>query len=208
MERMVTTLQRSSPLPNRRRFGGSVLEMVLVLTILLNLTFGAIEFGYYFFVKNTMDGAAREGVRASIVAGAADSNVNTAADNVLTAAGLTIGQYTITISPDLSTSPRRHEHDRHHHRQLGHGRKRISSAGDHQRQQDNYHRGRHAQGRVSRAAEGKASAAEGKASAAEGKASAAEGKASAAEGRASAASPVSYAVPTSSADAASVTGHT
>jgi len=105
MERMVTTLQRSSPLPNRRRFGGSVLEMVLVLTILLNLTFGAIEFGYYFFVKNTMDGAAREGVRASIVAGAADSNVNTAADNVLTAAGLTIGQYTITISPDLSTSP-------------------------------------------------------------------------------------------------------
>jgi len=33
-----------------RRFfkrGGSVLEMVLTLTILLNLTFGAIEFGYY-----------------------------------------------------------------------------------------------------------------------------------------------------------------
>jgi Flp pilus assembly protein TadG len=79
--------------------------MVLTLTILLNLTFGGIEFGYYFFVKNTMDGAAREGVRAGIVPGAADSNVTTAVNNVLSAAGLTTGSFTVSISPDLSTSP-------------------------------------------------------------------------------------------------------
>jgi Flp pilus assembly protein TadG len=79
--------------------------MVLTLTILLNLTFGAIEFGYYFFVKGTMDGAAREGVRNAIVSGATDSTITTAADNVLTAAGLNTGQFTVTVSPDMGTSP-------------------------------------------------------------------------------------------------------
>jgi Flp pilus assembly protein TadG len=89
----------------RRRFGGSVLEMVLTLSILLNLTFGGIEFGYYFYVKNTMEGAAREGVRAGIVPGAADSNITTAVNNVLSAAGQTTGNFTVSISPDLSTAP-------------------------------------------------------------------------------------------------------
>jgi Flp pilus assembly protein TadG len=95
-------MSKRGPTP---RHGGSVLEMVLTLTLLLNLTFGAIEFGYYFFVKNMMQGAAREGVRAAIVAGATDTSVTTMADSVLSAAGLTTSQYTIHISPDLSTSP-------------------------------------------------------------------------------------------------------
>ena len=37
-----------------RRLGASILEMALTLAILLNLTFGTIEFGYFFFVKNTV----------------------------------------------------------------------------------------------------------------------------------------------------------
>jgi Flp pilus assembly protein TadG len=94
---------RISPKIGRR--GGSVLEMVLTMTILLNLCFGGIEFGYYFFVKNTIVGAAREGARASIIAGATDSSVDSAVDNVLSAAGLGTNNFTVSISPDLSTSP-------------------------------------------------------------------------------------------------------
>ena len=45
----------------RRRRGSAVLDAALVFPILLSLTFGAIEYGYYFFVKNTLQGAAREG---------------------------------------------------------------------------------------------------------------------------------------------------
>lgn len=89
----------------RRRFGGSVLEMVLTLTILLNLTFGAVEFGYYYFCKNTIESASREGARAAIVSGAADSDVTTAVNAVLTAAGLTPANFTTSISPDLTTNP-------------------------------------------------------------------------------------------------------
>lgn len=82
-----------------------MLEMVLVMTILLNLTFGAIEFGYYFYCKNTMAAAAREGVRAGIVPSATDSQVTTAVNNVLSAAGLSTGSFTTAITPLLTTNP-------------------------------------------------------------------------------------------------------
>jgi Flp pilus assembly protein TadG len=65
-----------------------VLELALTLGILLNLTFGTIEFGHYFFVRNTLQGAAREGARASIPPGATNTDVTTAVNSSLGAAGL------------------------------------------------------------------------------------------------------------------------
>ena len=51
---------------NRRgnRRGAAILEMALTLGLLLNLTFGMVEFGYYFYVKNSFANAAREGQAA------------------------------------------------------------------------------------------------------------------------------------------------
>ncbi len=46
---------------DRFRRGNAVLEMALVLPILLLLAFGMVEFGYFFYVKNNLQGAAREG---------------------------------------------------------------------------------------------------------------------------------------------------
>ena len=50
-----------SPRPLTR--GASVLEMALVLPILLMLSFGVVDYGYYFYVKNTVQGAALAGAR-------------------------------------------------------------------------------------------------------------------------------------------------
>ncbi|MDP9174373.1 MAG: pilus assembly protein [Planctomycetota bacterium] len=89
----------------RRRAGSATVELALTLSILLSICYGTIEYGYYFFVKNTMEGAAREGCRAGIVSGAANSDVTTAVINQLVAAGLlpanslTTGNYTVTINP-------------------------------------------------------------------------------------------------------------
>jgi len=80
-----------------RRLGASILEMALTLAILLNLTFGTIEFGYFFFVKNTVQGAAREGARAAIPPGAANTDVTTAVNGALTAAGLNTANFTTTV---------------------------------------------------------------------------------------------------------------
>lgn len=85
---------------NRRRWRGSaVLDAALVFPILLSLTFGTVEYGYYFYVKHTLQGAAREGARAAITPTAANSDVTSAVTAAMTAAGLQSSGYTTTLSP-------------------------------------------------------------------------------------------------------------
>ena len=90
--------------PAGRRAGATILELAITLVILLNLTFGTIEFGYFFFMKNTLQGAAREGTRTAILPSASNQDVTDAVDRVLTSAGLksagtTLAQagYTLTV---------------------------------------------------------------------------------------------------------------
>jgi Flp pilus assembly protein TadG len=100
-----------------RRTGGATLELALTLSILFSICYGLIEFGYYFYVKNSMEGAAREGCRAGIVTGAGSANCNNAVENQLQAAGLvpsgttasgsgpyTIGNYTVEYDDYSPTS--------------------------------------------------------------------------------------------------------
>lgn len=78
---------------------------MLVLPILLMLSFGVVDYGYYFYLKNTFQGAAQAGARAAVPATATNANVTTAIANVLTAAGLPSASYTVTLNPtDISTA--------------------------------------------------------------------------------------------------------
>ena len=87
------------------RRGASVLEFVLVIPILAMLSFGIVDYGYYFYVKNTVQGAAQAGARAAIPGTALQSDVTTAVSNILTAAGLQNSGYTLTTSPtDITTA--------------------------------------------------------------------------------------------------------
>lgn len=81
------------------RRGNAVLEAALVVPILLYLAFGTVEFGYFFYVKNNVQGAAREGVRAAIPPGATNTDVTTAISSQMTAAGLQGSGYTVTTTP-------------------------------------------------------------------------------------------------------------
>jgi Flp pilus assembly protein TadG len=95
------------------RRGGAVLETALVLPILLMLTLTAGEYGYYFFLKHSLEGAAREGARAAIVPSTTTNTpVNQAVAGALHAAGLNKSAtvmdsptpYTISISPAVSST--------------------------------------------------------------------------------------------------------
>ncbi len=100
----------------RRRSGAAVLELALTMTILNLIAWGMVEFGYFFFVKNMMESAAREGCRAGIVSGATNSSINQQVWNQLNAGGLfwgsspsvpstmsaTMGGYTVKVY-DLTT---------------------------------------------------------------------------------------------------------
>jgi Flp pilus assembly protein TadG len=89
------------------RRGSAVIEGAFVLIVLLALSFGTIEFGYFFFVKHTVEGAAREGARAAIPANASNTDVTTAIANAMNAAGLqeSKSHYTVSISSSSSAVP-------------------------------------------------------------------------------------------------------
>jgi Flp pilus assembly protein TadG len=75
-----------------------VLEMGICFSLLMALTFGTIEFGDAFFKKNTLQGAAREGARLAITAGATKSSIEAAVTAVMNAAGVAANKYTIQIT--------------------------------------------------------------------------------------------------------------
>src|SRR5215210_2216384 len=93
------SLPRSLPAGPRRhvRSGATILEMALTLGILLSLSFGTVEFGYFFFVKNTVQGAAREGARVAITPTATNTDVTTTVGNALKAAGMKAADFTTTV---------------------------------------------------------------------------------------------------------------
>ena len=90
---------------SRRRRGAEILEMSLALGVLMTLVFGGVEFGYFVFVKHSIQAAAREGARNAVLVGATNANVTTAVANAMKNVGLTNSGYTVTTSPsDITTA--------------------------------------------------------------------------------------------------------
>lgn len=79
--------------------GNAVLDAALVLPILLAVAAGTAEFGYYFYVKHTLQGASRDGARVAIVPSATQAQVTTAVSNAMSAAGFPSNKYTLTTNP-------------------------------------------------------------------------------------------------------------
>lgn len=92
---MYNPAARKVSLRSRRRFGGAVLETVLILPVLLYLAFGIVEFGYYFFVKHSLEGSARDGCRAFIASGATPTDISNAVSQSMSASNLSGSGYTI-----------------------------------------------------------------------------------------------------------------
>ncbi|HWE00862.1 MAG TPA: TadE/TadG family type IV pilus assembly protein [Tepidisphaeraceae bacterium] len=93
-------MQATYRLTQRRgnRRGGAILEMALVLGLLLNLTFGMVEFSYFFYVKNAFENAAREGVRAAMLPGGATSDATTAVTNALASYNFPANSFSSTVT--------------------------------------------------------------------------------------------------------------
>jgi len=99
----------SKPAVSKRHRGNSVIEAVLVFPLLLALMFGTTEYGYYFYIKHTLEGAAREGARVGILPSGDDTQVRQNVINYLANAGLQSGtasldaRYSLTISPSAGS---------------------------------------------------------------------------------------------------------
>ncbi len=95
---------RSASRRNTRRRGAAVMEAALVFPVLISLTFGSVEFGHFFFVKHSFQGAAREGARAGIAPGATNTEVTNAVAAAMSSAGFTATQYTVAIRDSGDTA--------------------------------------------------------------------------------------------------------
>jgi Flp pilus assembly protein TadG len=82
-----------------RRAGSAVLETCLVLPILIMLGFGVVDYGYCIYLTNAFQGAAQAGARTAVLDTSANSDVNTAVSTMMTAAGVSASNYTVTLSP-------------------------------------------------------------------------------------------------------------
>src|SRR2546423_6062073 len=93
-----------------QRRGSAVMDAALVFPLLLALMFGTMEYGYYFFVRHTLTGAAREGARVGIMPTGDNTKVTDTVVKYLQNAGLQTStttldttKFTLTISPSAST---------------------------------------------------------------------------------------------------------
>ncbi|MEM8873464.1 MAG: TadE/TadG family type IV pilus assembly protein [Planctomycetota bacterium] len=87
----------------QRKRGVSVLETALVLPLLAALTFGIIEYGYFFYVHHSVQGAARQGARAGAVDGGTNTDVNAAIAQAMDNASLKNINYTVKIHDGSGT---------------------------------------------------------------------------------------------------------
>lgn len=101
---MPATQPPFTPRRLRSRRGNALLDAAFVLPILFSLMFGTIECGHYFYWKHTLQGAAREGARAAITVNAQNSEVITAVQNAMNAAGISPSKYTLKIRNATDTA--------------------------------------------------------------------------------------------------------
>lgn len=95
----------SAPTARRRRRGNAVLDAALIMPLLISLTFGTVEYGYFFFLKHSMQGAVRDGCRVGITPTADNTAVKTACAASLFAAGLNTSASTLDAKYTCTTTP-------------------------------------------------------------------------------------------------------
>ncbi len=89
---------------SRRRRGSAVVEFAVVAPVFVLLVFGMIEYGRMVMVQQILTNSAREGARVGILDNSTESDVDTAVNRYLTAAGISGATTTVTPDPPSSAS--------------------------------------------------------------------------------------------------------
>ena len=77
----------------------AIVEMALILTLLIVLTFGALEYGWYFLKLQQTPNAARQGARLAARPDSTLADVATTVSALMSAADMGESGYAVTITP-------------------------------------------------------------------------------------------------------------
>ncbi len=92
----------------KNRSGLATVEMAIVLTLLVMLTMGAIQYGLLFLRTQQITNAARQGARIAILPTSTAGDVQAAIESLMAAAGMAqvSSGYSVAITPgDLGGDP-------------------------------------------------------------------------------------------------------
>jgi Flp pilus assembly protein TadG len=81
-----------------RHGGMAIMEMAIVMPVLIYLAMGMVEYGEFFYLKNTFQQAARDACRAGIMPNAMQADPATAASRTLATAGVTFQSSWLTVT--------------------------------------------------------------------------------------------------------------
>jgi Flp pilus assembly protein TadG len=95
-------MRRTRRTGKQSRKGAALLEFAVILPVYLLFVFGIIEYGRMVMVQQIITGAAREGARVGVLDDSTSATVSTAANRILSAAG--IASATISATPDPPSS--------------------------------------------------------------------------------------------------------
>jgi Flp pilus assembly protein TadG len=84
---------------NDNRRGLALVETALVLLILMTITLGVIEYGWFFYKSHQIANAARQAARIGARPSSNGATVTTAAETALTNAGIPLAMVSIGVSP-------------------------------------------------------------------------------------------------------------
>jgi Flp pilus assembly protein TadG len=84
--------------------GTALVEAALVLSVLMTITFGAIEYGWMFLKEEQVTDAARAAARVAAPPDATTAQATTLVTSMMSSAGMGSSGYTLTFTPtDIST---------------------------------------------------------------------------------------------------------
>jgi Flp pilus assembly protein TadG len=85
----------------------ALVEMALALLLLMLLTMGAVEYGWFFLKQQQITNAARQAARIASTADATNATVTSQVTTLMSSYGMGSSGYTTTLTPsDVSTAAR------------------------------------------------------------------------------------------------------
>jgi Flp pilus assembly protein TadG len=79
--------------------------MAIITPLLLLMIFGVIEFGWVFWIQETLTNATREGCRVAVLPGSTDAEVRARFDQAVSPTGLAITDAMFTLTRATANNP-------------------------------------------------------------------------------------------------------
>ena len=99
------TMRNEKRLSRYVRRAAAAVEMAVVAPLLLMMICGTIEFGWVFWIQETLTNATREGCRVAVLPGSTDTDIRNRFNTAVAPTGLSITSAMLTLTHATTGNP-------------------------------------------------------------------------------------------------------